>query len=246
MLTFGLSTQVTAQQETVAAPENRILDKANLLRERPELLAELTASLNSIQEKHGYSVYLAVYHNVLEGSVKSRADALYQSWLGEEKRGLVLVIQLDPAVDGKRIAASYYRTSGLEEDAALKLIPDQEMKGLVSRAIKSVGADGEGRYDATRVSSLAFAIEQGIGDYYAVEPARWSDAGNLKIMAIFLSVIILVGILGALLWRRFTSVDVKSNHCYHFPEVEVAQRLGAPYGGGWVSEASFVPASSRK
>jgi len=89
-------------------------------------------------------------------------------------------------------------------------------------------------------------VEREIDAYFAVKPAKWSDVGNLKLMAVFFGIIALFVLLGTLMWMKFRSAEVKSNTSHYFPEVEVAQRLGAPYGGGCVSEASFAPASSRR
>ena len=233
---------VEAQDNKSApAPENHVLDKANVFREQPAKLAEITSSLKRLQEKHGYDVYLAVYYNLLDSSVQERADRLYEEWLGEKKRGLIIVTQLDPAVDGRTVAISYYRTSGLEEGSEGSLIPDRNMQSLCSKAFS-----GTDENDAERIMSMIVGLESEIDAYYAVKPSRWSDAGNLKMMAVLIGAIIFILILGTILWKVFSKADVESNQKYYFPEVEVAKRLGAPYGGGWISQRSFAPSSAKK
>ncbi|BDS06017.1 hypothetical protein NT6N_10570 [Oceaniferula spumae] len=226
-----------------AAPANHVLDLSDTFRENPTKLAELTATLKRIEEQHGYLVYLALYYNVLDGTVQSRADALYKAWLGDEKRGLVLVYQSDPAVDGKNIAASYYRGTGLADDAVSGLIPDQKMSEILRSAL---AAQSKGQDTSDRSITIVSGVEREMNEYFASDPSTWKDSANLKLMAIFFGVILALALLGMFLWKRSSTADVAAHKHYYFPDVDVASRLGAPYGGGWVSEKSFVPSASRK
>lgn len=226
-----------------AAPPNHVLDQADVFREKPEQLAELSATLASIQQKHGYQVYFAVYYNILDGSVQGRADELYRAWLKEEKRGLVIVIQRDPAVDGQNVAASYFQGTGLERDSEPGVIPDREMNGIIRAAL---GKRADSSDPAVRCNAVLAGVEEGMDDYFAIAPAKWSDAANLKMMAVLLGVIAVLAIGGWLVWRRLNASEEKSQQYFTFPMVDVAQRLGAPYGGGWGSEKRFQPSSSKK
>jgi len=245
LLVTDISAQLdmTAEKVLPARPENQVLDKADVFREQPQKLANLTASLQRIQEKHDYKVYLAVYYNILDGTVQDRADELYQAWLGDEERGLVIVIQKDPAIDGQNVAASYFQGSGLEKDTETGLVPDREMNGIIRSAL-AVKPDSNDIAD--RCASIINGVDLQMDKYFAIEPAKWSDAANLKMMAVFFGVIALLAIGGAFLWKHFNAAEVKSQQYFTFPMVDVAQRLGAPYGGGWGSEKSFQPSSSSR
>jgi len=142
---LSLLAQLSAQEqnEPVSAPENRVLDKANIFHENPEKLKEVTEALEKIHDKHGYSAYLAIYYNILQGSVQSRADELYETWLGDDKRGLVIVAQLDPSVDGKTVAVSYYRATAMDPDAESSLILDRDMHQIMQKTVSATKEGGQ-------------------------------------------------------------------------------------------------------
>ena len=66
------------------------------------------------------------------------------------------------------------------------------------------------------------------------------------ILAAFLGAIAVLGSVGMLGWKLLTRADTKSSKAHYFPDVKIEPRLGAPFGGGWVSEKTFVASSSRK
>ena len=245
LLTTDLSAQLdsNAKNAMPAAPENQVLDQADVFREQPQKLAKLTSTLARIKEKHDYKVYLAVYYNILDGTVQGRADELYGAWLEDEERGLVIVVQRDPAVNGQNVAASYFQGSGLEKDTESGLIPDREMNSIIRSALAEKSESDE---IGDRCITLVQGVDQHMGEYFAIDPAKWSDAGNLKMMAVFFGVIALLAIGGSFIWKHFNAAEVKSQQHFIFPMVDVAQRLGAPYGGGWGSEKSFQPSSSSR
>ena len=64
-------------------------------------------------------------------------------------------------------------------------------------------------------------------------------------IAVFSGFVIVIAIIGMLIRQLLLSSSKRSSQRYYFPDVQVAQRLGAPYGGGWVSEKSFAQVSSQ-
>lgn len=235
------------------APQGHVLDEADLFREYPERLAEVRKSLLNLEDVHGYPVYLAIYYNVYDGNLKKRAETLHQAWIGDEKRGMVLVYQLDPVVGEvdpvlgvNNPVASYFRGSHLDVDAKTRMgvIPGQDVAAMLARVF--IEAQKKGSDSEAYVGAIAFGLEREMNSYFEVEPVKWSDRGNLKLMGVFLGTIAVLTLLGALVWRSFARADARSSKIYCFPDVRVGRRLGAPYGGGWVSEKTFVPASSRR
>lgn len=230
------------------APQNHILDDAELFREDPGKLTELEESLRRMEKRHGYPVYLSIYYSVYDGNLQKRADSLYKSWIGDSARGMVIVYQLDPVVSGNNPAIAYYRGSDLDPDLSKenepRLISGQEVDAMLIRVFGSV--EPKGNDHIAFVSNLIKGIEGEINHYHEVQPASWSDKDNLRLMTIFLSIIVALTLMGMLLWKLFSRADAKSNKTHYFPEVRVGRRLDAPFGGGWVSEKTFVPASSRR
>lgn len=230
------------------APQNYILDDAELFRENQAALSELQKSLSKMQNDYGYPVYLAIYYNVYDGNLQARADALLKNWTDESNHGMVIVYQLDPVISGNNPAIAFNQGSTLDDDLSkatpTNVISGRDVEAMLTRIFRNVEAD---RDDHTKlISSLIYGLEGEISKYYEAKPASWSDKDNLNLMAVFLGVILVLGILGVLFWRLFARADAKSNQTRYFPEVRVGRRLEAPFGGGWISEKTFVPASSRR
>jgi len=230
------------------APQNHVLDGAVLFREQPETLVEVQESLRRMEKDYGYPVYLSIYYNVYDGNLQARADSLHKAWIGESSRGMVIVYQLDPVVSGNNPTIAFYKGSDLDSDltseSKTRLISGPEVEAMLARVFANQKETKENQIPF--ITSLVYGIESEIVNYHKVQPASWSDEDNLKLMAVFLGVITGLALLGMLLWKLFSHADAKSSKTHYFPEVRVGRRLEAPFGGGWVSEKTFVPASSRR
>ena len=171
------------------------MDQANVFLEHPDVLAEMVGRLSRMKDDYEYPVYLAVYYNVLDASLRERADQLYESWIGESGRGMVIVYQLDPVTYGDNPAMAYHKGDGLDPQSGggSSPIPEREM-----------------------------------------------------MIAVFSGFVIAIPLIGMLIRRLLLNSSNQSRKTYYFPDVQVAYRLGAPYGGGWVSEKSFAPPSPQQ
>lgn len=261
-LAFGPAMNIYAQgvldgsKVAPGAPQSHVLDEAGLFREQPAQLAEIQNRLCALESDHGYPVYLTICYNVFDGDLQSRADRLHEAWIGEAGHGMVIVYQLDPVISGSNPAVSYYKGSELDANtdggadrytlagARPDAMPGQDVEALLARVLKFA----ENKKDDPRafLETVTLALDREVRQYLAIEPPKWSDANNLKLMAIFLSVIGGLVLAGFLLWKLMSRADARSGKTHYFPEVRVGRRLGAPFGGGWISEKTFVPASSRK
>ncbi len=235
------------ESELPPAPQGYVLDDAGLFRERPEMLAEVQKSLMKLEQDTGYPVYLAIYYNVYEDGLQNRAEALRTAWMGEKAGGMVLVYQLDPVV-GENPVSAYFKGSVLDRaengEEVSGIISGQMLKAMLTKVKKEAKDKKENQ--AEYISAIIFGIEREIIDYNKETPASWMDSDNLKLMATFVGAIVGLALLGLLAWKLFSKSVARASKARHFPEIHVSQRLGAPYGGGWLSETRFVPSSSRE
>ena len=228
------------------APRSHVLDEANLFHEHGEILKEVQNSLHTIKGKYGYSVYLAIYYNVYDLSLQDRADILYDAWVGETGNGMVVVYQIDPVVTGDNPAMAYTEGSALDPELSDSpaFIPANNMDAMLSKVLASI--EDKSQKHIPLITTLVYGLEHEIERYHQVKPVQWHDAENLSFMGFFLGLIVACVIAAVVFWKVQRPVDAKSRRVYYFPEVKVGRRLGAPYGGGWVSQRTFVPASSRR
>lgn len=254
---FWVSTVIPcqAQQQKAAGesasdvtlpPDNQVLDQANVFLEHPDVLAEMVGRLSRMKHDYEYPVYLAVYYNVLDASLRERADQLYESWIGESGRGMVIVYQLDPVTYGDNPAMAYHKGDGLDPQfgGGSSPIPEREMIAMLAKISPQVDSDADGHQAS--ISSLVSALEAEITRYHDSPAASWKDSDSLIMIAVFSGFVIAIPLIGMLIRRLLLNSSNQSRKTYYFPDVQVAYRLGAPYGGGWVSEKSFAPPSPQQ
>ena len=230
----------------IAAPDKLILDEAKLLQEHPQASAKIVASLTRMRDEYGYPVYLALYYNLLDSSLRDRADQLYDAWIGDSGRGMVIVYQLNPVVYGDNPAMAYHKGDGLdsEYEAELAPIPQREITAILAKIGPKIKVESNKHHEALHV--FIAALEGEIERYHRIEPTSWKDPENLTLIAVFSGFVIAIPLIGMFISRLLLAASNEAGKAYYFPDIEVACRLGAPYGGGWVSEKAFVPISARK
>jgi len=229
--------------DTTLPPDNQVLDQANVFLNHPDVLAEMVGRLSRMKADYEYPVYLAIYYNVLDASLRERADQLYESWIGDSGRGMVIVYQLDPVVYGDNPAMAYHKGDGLDPHfgGGSSPIPERDMIAMLTKVSPQVGSDTGAHHSS--ISALVLALEAEITRYHDIPAASWRDLDSLIMIAVFSGFVIAIPLIGMLIRRLLLSSSNESRKTYYFPDVQVAYRLGAPYGGGWVSEKSFAPPS---
>ncbi|MFK7910007.1 MAG: hypothetical protein AB8F34_05325 [Akkermansiaceae bacterium] len=230
-------------------PENYILDDTGFFRDHPEKLAEIRAVLQSTYQKHKYPVYVVICYSVFEGDLQNKANELHRAWIGEQANGMVLVYQRDPVADGSNPAIAFYQGSEIEGQSLVSelpdnLIPKRDTEVLLANVFRDLKAPPEQAMDY--VMGIVSGIERELDTYFKVEPPKWNDSSNLRMMAIFAGTVAGLALLGMLFWKIFARADTRSSQSYYFPDVKTGRRLGAPYGGGWVSERKFQSSSSQE
>ena len=232
--------------DTTLPPGNQVLDQANVFPEHPDALAEVVARLSRMKADYEYPVYLAVYYNVLDASLRERADQLYESWIGDSGRGMVIVYQLDPVVYGDNPVMAYHKGDGLDPHfgGESSPIPERDMIAMLAKISSQVDGDTDEHHSS--INAFVLALEGEISRYHDIPAASWRDSDSLIMIAVFSGFVIAIPLIGVLIRCLLLSSSNQSRKTYYFPDVQVAYRLGAPYGGGWVSEKSFVSSSQQQ
>ena len=225
------------------APDNQVLDVAKVFAEHPKILSEIVTSLSVMKQDYNYPVYLAIYHNVLDSSLRERADQLYESWIGDTGRGMVIVYQLDPVTYGNNPAMAYHKGDGLGLGFSDQSnpIPERDVTAMLAEIMPQIKSKATPHPIMLR--SLVLALSSKITRYHDIPAASWTDSESLTMIAIFSGFIFVISMMGLLIRQLLIKSSKRSSERYYFPDVQVAHRLGAPYGGGWISEKSFAQVS---
>lgn len=229
----------------IEVPDNLVLDQAKLFQEHPQTFAKIVDRLTRMRDEFGYPVYLAVYYNVLDASLRDRADQLYEAWVGDSGRGMVIVYQLNPVVYGDNPAMAYHKGDGLdsEYEGDMEPIPETDITAILTKIRPQGKVDSSKHHEV--LNAFIVALEGEIERYHRIQPTSWRDPENLTLIAVFSGFVIAIPLIGMFISRLLLAASNEAGKAYYFPDIQVASRLGAPYGGGWVSEKSFVPISAR-
>ncbi|MBK1883079.1 TPM domain-containing protein [Luteolibacter pohnpeiensis] len=220
------------QEDLPQPPAFGVLDEAGLYTRNPEGLRRISDLVRGLEQRHGFKIYVVI-ETVLdsEGNPGERAMKLYRAWL-PKGNGLVVVFQRDTKILG------FGRDSEVAEDPDFlkQLVPSYETTKILWDEW-----NGFDRSEAAEVSleNLVQSLVTKYERYFqSLEqpPPKWR-AFRLWLMAIGgISVLALAAF--ALVWLvRRLGIDAPQQ--FHFPEMEVPERLGAPYGGGMVSSRRF-------
>lgn len=219
-------------------PADGFFDQARLFEGAPESRAAITSRLADHFEKTGFRVEVAVVDSLIGRTVFDEAQRLRDGWLAGDA-GLVLVYEADSGDWEIGWSDRSIRSEGRELPAVgPSEVGPQQRVAIMSRlgALPKPGL--RSREDAERlIGTLMGALEEQAAG--AVKPQR--HLGRLLLLGVGLAAgLLLIGMLIAAGVRR---ADRQAEDRLYFPDIEVAERLKAPRGGGVVSSRSFGSSS---
>ncbi|GEM_PF-1261685 len=216
-------------------PANRILDDAELFKRAPERLTAISERLVAFEKEHGIPIYLVVYAGVIRGNVTQRAQELYEAWVGAGRDGIVIVCdtdtrEVDLGLPGQQPEDLEGGRKSVTRLPAYRMVPvlaalRMELDGVRKRVDY---LDGMTRILTERLGAVL--------DESGTERQLWS---NYTLAAVLVGAGAMVVLLGLWANRRLRAMETKEREKFYFPEVLVGIRLGAPFGGGRVSEVDF-------
>lgn len=219
-------------------PAFQIIDDARIFQHEPDRLRALADHLGDLRETHAFPLYLVIHDSLIGTSPSEQVQRLHDAWIGDGS-GLVAVIETDsgrfavsrPARKSERIAPDVELPTTGPSD-----LTDLELTGALARVAAEVLPV---RDRAARAEALGRGLADEVGAL--LQARRDAPEPRTKVRTMVLGVGLLAGcglaaMVAVTLLRR---ADSKAARRFHFPQVHVGQRLGAPYGGGRISSRSF-------
>lgn len=219
------------REEAIAPPPaTGILDNAKLFRRKPEIEARLAAELRTLQEKHGFQIYVVVESLLVTGDVFRRASELQRSWL-PEGHGMVVVFETDTKALG--FGRGYDESPGFTHET----VPSYETIEILTQVGSQLKkTDEPGVFLDTVVTQLV----RGYEGYFKRKEAPAPEGRGLRLALIIVGGISALALIGLLIaWFLHRADHISGRTTFYFPPVDADERLGAPYGGGVVSSRRF-------
>lgn len=214
------------------APEDRLVDAGGIFEADQEGRAALSQRLDSLEKQYGFSVYFIAYSGVIGSGVLEKAQQFRDAWLGSEQEGLILVCDTDL----NAMAHSMTKVDGLSADGSGRIwkIPDHELEVVMKQVARTSPENlTEVEYLALIGHTLADELEK------QLEPNQ--NQPRSFPLGFFIVFAMASGLILSLMWWAH-----KRGHSYsespekRFPVIEIPNRLGATFGGGSVSEISYL------
>lgn len=221
--------------EVPVPPPSHVLDEAGIFRREAERLQGISERLLRLKRDHGFSVYLAVYPGLLRNTIWEQARALVDGWVGAGNDGLVLVFDIDTRL----LEVALPRVTSQEpggNDLLMPRISEDDVKAILEE-LKSKRLLGSDRREG--LDRLTEILVQRLDALLTEEPRKAETASTVKFVVIVLAVGLVLGVLGMGVHRAMSASEARAREQFYFPEVEVASRLGAPYGGGHRSVVDY-------
>ncbi|RYD36049.1 MAG: hypothetical protein EOP87_06200 [Verrucomicrobiaceae bacterium] len=232
----GVSGQTFALPESEGpveeAPADGLVDRAGLGHRNPVLVAKLRENIRQLGDDHAFRLYIVLESVLVSGNPQLLASRLRRSWIPEGD-GMVLVFEMDTRSLG--IGQSFEQEVDPTKAPAGQ-VPSYETNAILENARAQVDAASAEAMLETFVTRLT----EGYNEYFLRKDMPVSRERSVKMGLIIVggaAALALLGLMAGLLVRR--SDNRGGGRCFYFPEVQVSERLGAPYGGGEVSSRRF-------
>lgn len=217
-------------------PASGVLDEAGIFDRDPQRLQAISDRLQELERMCGFRMCVAVYAVLLDDSPSGRAGALQRAWLGNSD-GLVIVYEADTKRLGYgRDMESVDTRIGMAGQAitAIPLYVLTPMLGRVNARLAGCPEQGP-----AFVERLARDLATELEAYFQRGQAEQPKGRVLRLVLLLVGAACGAALLGLLFNKLMDRAEAKRKKVFHFPDVVVGMRLGAPYGGGKISSGSF-------
>lgn len=223
------------------APQNLVLDEARLFARQPESLKAVAGALATLEQKHGYRLYFAIYDSLIgERTLDQQAEALRVKWLGEQPGGLLLL-------ESDSFKWVFAQAPPLQQEGEPgQMVQRDRPTGLsdldkdnLRRTLKPALLPFENKDRAAFAETLAPGAAVEIGQLLDKRAAGSTGPGRTQMLLLAIGLIAVLGLVALLVGAALKRLEARSKERFVFPKVSVGTRLGAPYGGGKVSTRDF-------
>jgi len=218
-----------SETEIPAPPAFGVKDESKIFARNIETMRRVSTALHKLEEKYGYKIYVVVEPVMISSSPHESAATLQQQWL-PDGNGLVVVYEADTKLAG--ISRS------MDESMAAEVtqVPSYEVVAILSRVL---GSMDDSLDSAAYFESLVINLVEEFSAYFERSEAPISSTRSLRMILLITGTLCLLGLVTMGIGYFVRSSEKKAKRVFHFPEVDVPERLGAPYGGGSVTSRRF-------
>lgn len=230
----SLAGQSLPEQELPAPPSTGLSDESGVLGKGSDAQRRVNEMIGALERVRGYRLIVVLERSLISSSPNDMAAQLQHEWL-PEGGGLVVVYESDTRELG------FGRTLDPGEGMTTGEIgvPSYELIRIVAQALsvaeKKENAEKPEVFIETLVAQMCGEIEA----YFVRKEAPVENGRSLRLAMVTVGALSLLALCGMGLGWLMGKSDRRQTETRVFPEIDVPERLGAPYGGGCGGSGSF-------
>lgn len=204
-------------------PAFNVQDNAGLFTRDPDRLREISDRLRVMEQRHGFHMYVVIEPVVMGSSAIELAARLQQAWLPDGD-GFVIVFESDSRSFG---VGRDYDMSDADEAKSRTDVPSF----YAADALERIRAQLDPKLDPPElIDQLTVLLAADVGGYLDRRHAPETGGQTLRLVLAAVGVLSALGLLGLGLARLAHLAEKRRRRSFRFPQAQVEQRLGAPFG----------------
>lgn len=210
--------------------QEEVSDPFQVLRQNPELKAELSEVIRQLEDKHKFRIRLLIRPVWMGGTVQELAGTLQDVWFPKGD-GLVMIIETDNRKLGLGVAMH-----GDPEDETW-IMPTHASAAILKRVADRMNPN------LPLDEYLRSAVLDMVSEHTAYLEKRTAEPAPAHVLREYLLLIGVLSVVGlgafaVAAWMRLSKAKEQGS-VRRFPTVSTPERLGAPYGGGTIASRKF-------
>ena len=226
-----VSAQRLPDSEIPQPPPTGLSDKDGLLSASPGAERRITKMLQDLERDHGYRMMVILKNALISTNASDLASQLQEEWL-PEGGGLVIVFEGDTRKMG------FGRELGPEEGMEKNRVgvPAFSLVEIISDALRKTD---EELATVAYLEELVTEITIGLTAWFKLREAPVDSGRSLRLALVTIGALSLLALCGMGVGWLMGRAEKKQSSVRVFPEIELPERLGAPYGGSGGATHNF-------
>jgi hypothetical protein len=214
-------------------PPTGLSDVGGVLGKNSSAQRRVAGLIGDLQRKRGYRLFVVVERSLISSNANDMAARLQKAWL-PEGGGLVVVYETDNRELG--FGRNLDPGEGMMRDETG--VPAYALVRIISKALEGASA---AETPEVYVETLVAGICAETDAYFARKEAPVDGDRSLRLALVTVGALSLLALCGMGLGWLMGKADRRQSDTRVFPEIDVPERLGAPYGGGCGGKGFFGP-----
>ncbi|WP_411827005.1 hypothetical protein [Luteolibacter sp. AS25] len=218
-------------------PVTGVSDPSDILGKDSEISRKIVGMIQELRAKHGYNIYLILERSFIGTNTSDYAAQLQNEW-APDGGGLVVIYESDT----KRLGFGRDLGASTNVESSPSKVPSYLLLDIIASAVTEAE---EEKIAEVYLDNLITNITVKLEEYFTRKENPESSGRSLRLALVTIGALSLLALCGMGLGWLMGKSDTKQSVTKVFPQTDIPERLGAPYGGG-AGATSFFGIDEKK